>query len=41
MDAVNQPDDDRQSGDQTLSVVTYAEPGDNGRYEQFLVMPAS
>lgn len=23
-----------------LSVVTYAEPGDTGRYEQFLVMPA-
>jgi D-alanyl-D-alanine carboxypeptidase len=27
--------------DRTLNVVTYAEPGDNGRYEQFLVMPAS
>jgi len=27
--------------DQTLEIVTYAEPGDNGRYEQFLVMPAS
>ncbi|MGN6377235.1 MAG: serine hydrolase domain-containing protein, partial [Sphingomonas sp.] len=25
----------------TLEVVTYAEPGDNGRYEQFIVMPAS
>ncbi|MBY8829797.1 beta-lactamase family protein [Hephaestia sp. CMS5P-6] len=27
--------------DRTLEIVTYAEPGDNGRYEQFLVMPAS
>ena len=27
--------------DRTLEVVTYAEPGDKGRYEQFLVMPAS
>ena len=27
--------------DQTLTIVTYAEPGKNGRYEQFLVMPAS
>jgi D-alanyl-D-alanine carboxypeptidase len=27
--------------DRTLNIVTYAEPGDNGRYEQFLVMPAS
>ncbi len=23
-----------------LNVITYAEPGDNGRYEQFIVMPA-
>jgi CubicO group peptidase (beta-lactamase class C family) len=27
--------------DRTLNIVTYAEPGDTGRYEQFLVMPAS
>ena len=27
--------------DRTLNVVTYAETGDDGRYEQFLVMPAS
>jgi D-alanyl-D-alanine carboxypeptidase len=27
-------------GDRTLNVITYAEPGDNGRYEQFLVQPA-
>jgi len=27
--------------DRTLEIVTYAEPGANGRYEQFLVMPAS
>lgn len=27
--------------DQTLEIVTYAEPGKDGRYEQFLVMPAS
>ncbi|OYY89696.1 MAG: serine hydrolase [Sphingomonas sp. 28-66-16] len=26
--------------DRTLNVITYSEPGDNGRYEQFLVMPA-
>jgi CubicO group peptidase (beta-lactamase class C family) len=26
--------------DRKLAVVTYAEPGENGRYEQFLVMPA-
>jgi D-alanyl-D-alanine carboxypeptidase len=26
--------------DRKLSVVTYAEPGDAGRYEQFIVMPA-
>ncbi len=25
----------------TLNVITYAEPGENGRYEQFLVQPAS
>jgi hypothetical protein len=25
----------------TLNIVTYTEPGDDGRYEQFLVMPAS
>lgn len=28
-------------GDRTLNVITYAEPGENGRYEQFLVQPAS
>lgn len=27
--------------DRTLDVVTYAEPGANGRYEQFIVMPAN
>ncbi len=27
--------------DRTLSIVTYAEPGDHGRYEQFLVEPAN
>ena len=27
--------------DETLEIVTYAEPGADGRYEQFLVMPAS
>ena len=27
--------------DRTLTIVTYAEPGASGRYEQFLVMPAS
>ena len=27
--------------DRKLTVVTYAEPGENGRYEQFLVQPAS
>jgi len=27
--------------DRTLTIVTYAEPGEHGRYEQFLVMPAS
>jgi len=26
--------------DRTLNIVTYAEPGDTGRYEQFLVMPS-
>ena len=26
--------------DRTLNIVTYAEPGDSGRYEQFLVMPS-
>ena len=25
----------------TLSIVTYAEPGPSGRYEQFIVMPAN
>ncbi len=25
---------------QTLNIITYSEPGDNGRFEQFLVMPA-
>ncbi|WP_174291976.1 serine hydrolase domain-containing protein [Sphingomonas bacterium] len=27
--------------DRTLSIVTYAEPGERGRYEQFLVQPAN
>jgi hypothetical protein len=27
--------------DRKLSIITYAEPGENGRYEQFLVQPAS
>jgi len=27
--------------DRTLNIVTYAEPGDTGKYEQFLVMPAN
>ena len=27
--------------DRKLTIVTYAEPGENGRYEQFLVQPAS
>lgn len=27
-------------GDRTLSLITYAEPGDRGRWEQFIVMPA-
>lgn len=27
-------------GDRNLVIVTYAEPGERGRYEQFLVMPA-
>ena len=27
--------------DRKLTIVTYAEPGDNGRYEQFLVYPAN
>jgi D-alanyl-D-alanine carboxypeptidase len=26
--------------DRTLNIVTYAEPGETGRYEQFLVMPS-
>ncbi len=25
---------------QTLNIITYAEPGETGRYEQFLVQPA-
>ncbi|SEN20650.1 CubicO group peptidase, beta-lactamase class C family [Sphingomonas gellani] len=28
-------------GDRTLNIITYAEPGEAGRYEQFLVQPAS
>ncbi len=27
-------------GDRKLRIITYAEPGDQGRYEQFLIMPA-
>jgi hypothetical protein len=26
-------------GGQVLNIITYSEPGDNGRFEQFLVMP--